>query len=71
MNGDPFHCELDDEGNCTKVNYCSGPHAAERDQDCLDMAEERAWSSPIFIDVKSDTNIGNVKETNDALSDKP
>ena len=71
VNGDPFHCELDDEGNCTKVNYCSGPHAAERDQDCLDMAEERAWSSPIFIDVKSDTNIGNVKETNDALSDKP
>lgn len=71
VNGDPFHCELDDEGNCTKVNYCSGPHAAERDQDCLDMAEERAWSSPIFIDVKRDTNIGHVIKADVDYSGRP
>ncbi len=46
VNGDPFRCDYDAEGNCIKTNYCLG--VAEED-DCLSDAAHRAWSSPIFV----------------------
>ncbi|MGI9284760.1 MAG: DUF3604 domain-containing protein [Pseudomonadales bacterium] len=54
INGDPFHCEYDTQGNCIKMNFCIGERAT-RDKDCLESAEERAWSSPIFIDQAKTT----------------
>ncbi len=51
VNGDPFGCERDSDGNCITVNYCVGPEA-DRAEDCLNLAAERAWSSPIFIEPK-------------------
>jgi len=52
INGDPFGCERDEQGRCVKVNFCVGGNSG-RDNDCLHPAEERAWSSPIFVDPKT------------------
>ena len=47
--GDPFGCEYDEAGNCVSMKYCIGENAS-RDNDCLAVAEPRAWSSPIFVE---------------------
>ena len=52
INGDPFHCERDEGGACVKTNYCMGEKATAG-IDCLDPAEEHAWSSPIYLDPPS------------------
>lgn len=46
IQGDPFGCEYDEQGNCLRTNYCVG---IDREEDCLSPAEHRAWSSPIYI----------------------
>jgi hypothetical protein len=43
---DPLGCTRDADGRCTAVDPCRN---RPDDDDCLDEAEERAWSSPIFI----------------------
>ncbi len=50
VNGDPLRCEYDEQGQCVKVKLCYGSHKTGRDDDCLSEIEERAWSSPIFVD---------------------
>jgi hypothetical protein len=49
IDGDPFGCEYDEQGQCIKRNYCIGKNAAP-DNNCLGEAEPRAWTSPIFIE---------------------
>ena len=49
INGDLLRCQRDESGKCTKVDLCTSMDPAEN---CLAKAEERAWSSPIFIDYK-------------------
>ncbi len=51
INADNLRCERDESGNCTKVHRC-GTDATLGD-DCLADTEERAWSSPIFVDWSS------------------
>jgi hypothetical protein len=53
VNGDPLRCERDAEGNCLRARpcYASGP-LFDPDDDCLAPVEERAWSSPIFLDPR-------------------
>lgn len=46
IQGDPFGCEYDGEGNCVQSNYCIG---IDREEDCLSPAQHRAWSSPIYV----------------------
>jgi len=49
VGADPLGCTYDANGRCTKVDPCgSRPYA----DDCLSTTEERAWSSPIFVDAK-------------------
>ncbi len=48
VNADNLRCERDAEGACVKVNRCAVP-GTEGD-DCLAEIEERAWSSPIYVD---------------------
>jgi hypothetical protein len=53
VNGGQLRCKFDAAGRCTQVNLCSGdPDKTKTTDDCLEAIEERAWSSPIFVDVR-------------------
>ena len=47
--GGQLRCERDSEGNCVKVNLCTKDYRTSRTDDCLAPVEERAWSSPIYV----------------------
>ena len=50
VNAKNIRCEYNEKGECIKVNMCYGDYRTAKDDDCLAMIEERAWSSPIFVD---------------------
>ena len=50
VNGENLRCEYDEAGQCIAVSPCSVNEATAYDDDCLADVEERAWSSPIFVD---------------------
>jgi hypothetical protein len=50
INAASLGCELDAAGQCLKVNPCPGGYQTDPMDNCLAPAEERAWSSPLFID---------------------
>ena len=43
---DPLGCRRDENGDCVQVDPCFG---RPKDDNCLAQTEERAWSSPIFV----------------------
>ena len=49
VGADPLGCTRNDSGACVDVSPCFGK---PWDDDCLSETEERAWSSPIFVDQK-------------------
>jgi hypothetical protein len=55
IGGDPFGCEYDEKGNCSRRNYCIGSNSAP-DNNCLAEAEPRAWTSPIFVEYPQGTS---------------
>lgn len=50
VNADNLACDRDADGNCIKVNMCYGGWKTDVNDNCLATSEERAWSSPIFLD---------------------
>jgi hypothetical protein len=53
VNAGNLRCEVDAFGQCKEVNICYGsPIQNPREEDCLGNTQERAWSSPIFVDYK-------------------
>ena len=53
INAGNLRCEYDEFGNCKSVNICSGSSMlTPYEDDCLSEEQERAWSSPIFVDYK-------------------
>lgn len=49
VNSGGLRCDYDANGNCVKVHPCFGDYRTPYDDDCLTPNEERAWSSPIFV----------------------
>ncbi len=49
INADNVRCTYDETGECIAVNPCYGDYRTPDSDDCAAPAEQRAWSSPIFI----------------------
>jgi hypothetical protein len=52
VNGGNLRCKYDESGRCLEVHPCYGDYRTDRRDDCLGVIEERAWSSPIYLDVE-------------------
>jgi hypothetical protein len=50
VNAGNLRCQRDETGACVDVQPCSVLGETPSKDDCLVPAEERAWSSPIFVD---------------------
>ncbi|MAG31513.1 MAG: hypothetical protein CL908_11565 [Deltaproteobacteria bacterium] len=50
MAADPLGCRFDAEGRCVELDPC---FERPDDDDCTAPSEQRAWSSPIFVDPLS------------------
>jgi len=50
VNGGNLRCRRDEDGACIEVKPCRGGYRRDPADGCLSEIEERAWSSPIFID---------------------
>jgi hypothetical protein len=50
INGANLRTEFDAEGRALRVTPCHGGYRTAEGDDCLAPVQERAWSSPIYID---------------------
>jgi len=52
INAGGLRCNLDEQGECIKVNACYGDDRTDPEDLCAAKAQARAWSSPIFVDFR-------------------
>jgi hypothetical protein len=50
VNGKNLRCDYDASGRCVEVHPCYGGYRTDPSDDCVAELEERAWSSPIYVD---------------------
>ena len=53
VNGAQLRTRFDEAGRALEVEPCHGGFETPEDDDCLAPVQERAWSSPIFVDRRS------------------
>ena len=54
VNAANLRCEYDENNRCSRTNICHGSSMlTPYEDDCLSVTEERAWSSPIYVDYSS------------------
>ena len=51
VNAGNLRCRRDETGACLEVQPCHGDYRTSDTDDCTETIEERAWSSPIFVDA--------------------
>ena len=51
VNAANLRCKYDENGRCLEVRPCYGDYRTDPKDDCLATIEERAWSSPIYLDL--------------------
>lgn len=49
INAGGVRCEYDAQGRCIKAHPCYGDYRTPASDQCLTKTEERAWSSPIWV----------------------
>jgi len=52
LNHEDLRCEWSLDGRCESVDLCKGGASGE-DDDCIQQGGERAWASPIYLDIGS------------------
>jgi len=52
VNAGGMRCTYDASGDCVQANPCYGDYRTPYEDDCLTENEERAWSSPIYVDAQ-------------------
>ncbi len=50
INGANLRTEFDSRGNAVSTSPCHGNYRTPPERDCLAPVQERAWSSPIYVD---------------------
>ena len=50
INGATLRSQVDSAGRVTSVEPCYGGYRSDAEDDCLAPVQERAWSSPIYVD---------------------
>jgi len=55
VNAGNLRCRRDAEGRCVELEPCRSGFRSDLADDCLGPVEERAWSSPIFVDYSDES----------------